>query len=423
MNILMVTNVYTPHVGGVAHSVVAFSEAYRQLGHKVTIVAPEADEVSNFETDVIRVPAIQHFNGSDFSVVLPVPAALSAFLNEFNPDVVHSHHPFLLGMTALRIAHSRQVPLVFTNHTMYENYTHYVPGDSEAMKRFVVELATRYANLADHVLAPSESVSKIICDRGVRSPVTVLPTGVDVDALQGENNSEYRRHLNIPDNAFVVGHVGRLAPEKNLEFLARAVSRYMQTNEACHFIVGGDGPSREQMHSVFRCDGTDTRVHFLGYLRQPELAWAYHCMDTFAFSSFSETQGMVLNEAMACTTPVVAIDAPGVREIVKDRANGRLLNNPTVTQFADALSWIASLDVELGKQLRRNSLDTAYATSIKSTSTKALDIYQHLNDVVGTRRQSDFERLTRLLRLIDAELDIIREVASAATAALAFKAA
>jgi glycosyltransferase involved in cell wall biosynthesis len=166
MNIVMVTNTYSPHVGGVARSVAAFSAEYRRLDHRVLIVAPEFAGMPENETDVVRIPSIQNFNGSDFSVVLPVTGLLTESLDAFKPEIVHAHHPYLLGMTALRIARYRELPLVFTHHTLYEQYTHYVPGDSPTLQRFVIELATHYANLTDQVFAPSESIASLIKERG-----------------------------------------------------------------------------------------------------------------------------------------------------------------------------------------------------------------------------------------------------------------
>src|SRR5690606_20017087 len=181
MNIVFLTNTYLPHVGGVARSVSAFAETYRSLGHKVLIVAPEFAETMPDEVDVIRVPALQNFNASDFSVALPIPTGLSDDVKAFGADIIHTHHPFLLGMTAVRLARFLNLPLVFTHHTLYEQYTHYVPGDSQAFKTFIIELATRYANLCDHVFAPSESIADLIIERGVTKPVSVIPTGVDLE--------------------------------------------------------------------------------------------------------------------------------------------------------------------------------------------------------------------------------------------------
>src|SRR5688572_20475289 len=140
MNVVMMKNSSLAHVGGVARSVESFSAALREAGHKVMVVAPEFPDMSESETDVVRVPAIQRFNGSDFSVRLPVPGLLTDPLDRFQPDLIHAHHPFLLGDTALRVAAGRGVPLVFTHHTLYEEYTHYVSNESVALKRFVVDL-------------------------------------------------------------------------------------------------------------------------------------------------------------------------------------------------------------------------------------------------------------------------------------------
>ena len=169
MNIAMFTNTYLPHVGGVANSVRRLTEDCRERGHHVCVVAPEFPDMPDEEKEIIRVPAIQNFNGSDFSVSLPAPFLLSETLDEFKPEIIHTHHPYLLGDTALRVSANRDLPLVLTYHTMYERYTHYVPGDSPRFKRFVIELASGFANLCDHVIAPSESIAQILKERNIKN--------------------------------------------------------------------------------------------------------------------------------------------------------------------------------------------------------------------------------------------------------------
>jgi glycosyltransferase involved in cell wall biosynthesis len=329
MNILILTNTFTPHVGGVARSVEAVTAEYRQRGHRVRVVAPEFPDMQQDEVDVVRISAIQNFNASDFSVALPIHADLGATLDAFQPDIVHAQHPFLLGMTALRIARYRQLPLIFTHHTLYEQYTHYVPGDSPALKRFAIELATRYANLCDLVFAPSESIQALLQERGVVTPIKVVPTGVQLENFAQGDGRVVREQLRIPKDAFVVGHLGRLAPEKNLEFLAQAVADFVGSHPDAHFLVIGAGPSEDSMRAIFARAGIAARLHIAGILQQQQLADALHAMDVFAFASQSETQGMVLTEAMAAGLPVVVLDAPGAREVVKDQQNGRLLQAAT----------------------------------------------------------------------------------------------
>ncbi|MGB5339750.1 MAG: glycosyltransferase, partial [Gammaproteobacteria bacterium] len=161
MKIVMLTNTFMPHVGGVARSVAAFAAEYRRCGHQVLVVAPVFPNMPQAETGMVRIPAIQNFNGSDFSVVLPVSGLLTDELDDFKPQIVHAHHPYLLGTTALRIARYRELPLVYTHHTLIEQYTHYVPVDTPGIKRFAIEMGTRYANLADQVFAPSESIAAL----------------------------------------------------------------------------------------------------------------------------------------------------------------------------------------------------------------------------------------------------------------------
>jgi glycosyltransferase involved in cell wall biosynthesis len=136
MRILMVTNTFTPHVGGVARSIETFTKSLRENGHHVLTIAPTFEDSPEHEQQVVKVPAKQRFNGSDFSVVYPFGDSLAEAVRSFAPDLVHSHHPFLLGGTALRMARVEDVPLIFTHHTMYEQFTQYVPGDSPALKRF-----------------------------------------------------------------------------------------------------------------------------------------------------------------------------------------------------------------------------------------------------------------------------------------------
>lgn len=382
MNILMLTNTYKPHVGGVARSVEAFAEELRRRGHRVLVVAPQFEGMAADEVDVIRVPAIQRFNGSDFSVRLPIPGYLTTTLQDFRPDVVHSHHPFLLGDAALRIAAMHNVPVVFQHHTMYERYTHYVPGDSPLLQRFVIELSTEYANLCNHVIAPSESVAAVLRERGVDPPITVAPTGVDVPYFAQGDGRRTRKELDIPGDAFVVGHLGRLAPEKNLEFLSRAVALFLRKHSEVHFLVVGSGPSVEEMRRIFAKSKVADRVHWAGTRTGQSLVDCYHAMDLFAFASTSETQGMVLTEAMAAGCPVAAVDAPGAREVVSDRINGRLLSGLRVREFAEALAWIARLDNERRASVVRATRQTAEEFSMPRSTDRLLGVYQTL---VSTR--------------------------------------
>lgn len=378
MNIVLLTNTYSPHVGGVARSVQAFREEYLKRGHRVLVVAPEFPNTPVDEVDVVRVPAIRNFNASDFSVALPFPAGLPERLDSFQPDIIHSQHPFLLGMTAVRIARHRKLPLVFTHHTLYEDYTHYVPVESSALKKFVIELGTRYANLVDQVFAPSDSIRDLLIQRGVTTPIRVVPTGVRMEKFAHGDGPGFRARNGIPGDAFVVGHLGRLAPEKNLGFLANCVAEFMKVDDRSVFVVVGSGPSEQSIRDIFSKPGIDQRLVACGVLENQPLADALAAMDVFVFASKTETQGMVLTEAMAAGTPVIALDAPGAREVVRDGRNGRLLADESIRAFSDALQWMESRTAAQARDLAQAARETAEAFSMPRSADTALACYRSL---------------------------------------------
>ncbi|MEM8865148.1 MAG: glycosyltransferase [Planctomycetota bacterium] len=375
MNILMLTNTFTPHVGGVARSVEQFAAEHRRQGHAVLVVAPSFDG-AEVTPDVVRVPAIQNFNGTSFSVPLPVPGYLDAALDDFHPDIVHSNHPFLLGHTALRIAASRDIPVVFTHHTLYDKYTHYVVDDSSTLKRFVSDLAAGYCNLCDAVIAPSESIRRMLLDHGVERRIEVIPTGVVIERFSQGDGASCRQVHGIPSDAFIVGHVGRLAVEKNLRFLAHSVASFVAANKNAWFLVAGDGPCASTIEGAFRANDVADRLVMLGELPTEALPDVYHAMDVFAFASQSETQGMVLTEAMAAGAPVVAVDGPGVRDVVRSRENGVLLMQPSREVFAAALFWMQKRKPTEMRRLRTAARRTARQFSMVETTARTAELYQ-----------------------------------------------
>lgn len=422
MNICMFTNTYLPHVGGVARSVSLFAEDLRRLGHLVLIVAPtfeNRDGAPEAEEDfVVRVAAIQNFNGSDFSVSVPIPFQLDRDLERFQPDIVHSHHPFLLGDAALRAARQRNLPLVFTHHTLYENYTHYVPLDSGALRRFVINLSTEYANLCSRVVAPSESVARILRGRGVLRPIDVIPTGVDIEFMETGDGRRFREEQGLPETAEVIGHVGRLAPEKNLEYLAESVALYLEENSNACFLVVGSGPSEAVIREIFRKKELSHRLLMAGEKTGTALCDAYHAMDLFVFASKSETQGMVLVEAMAAGKPVVALDASGAREVVEDGVNGRLLPESAGREtFTEAIGGFFQGAGKDGAW-RRGALRTARSLSRLNCARKLAGVYESvLEEGAGTEKQAGEANETdvweKLHRMLEAEWDLVAGKAAA----------
>lgn len=424
MNILMMTNTFSPHVGGVARSIQAFTNEYRNRGHRVIVVAPTFQGTPDYEKDIVRIPAIQNFNGSDFSVALPIPGKISSLVKEMKPDVIHSHHPFLIGASALRVAHTYKIPLIFTHHTKYEEYTHYMPGDSEALQRFVINLSTSYANLCDLVFAPSESIASLISTRGVTSRIVTIPTGVDTEKYKNADGKKFRQQFDIPEDTFVIGHLGRLAKEKNLRFLTEAVTKYLISGKSAKklcFLLVGVGPMKDWIIDYFKSKGISDQLYIAGLLNSSEVVNAYSAMNMFVFSSKSETQGMVITEALAAGVPVVALDAPGVREVVRESLNGRLLQTEDITEYCSAIEWVVNASKESKARLTAEARRTAYEFSLTRSADKALACFKGLKNQSLSNRHEEYTIWTQTMRTIESEWERIKELAEAADAAIKSK--
>lgn len=378
MNILMMTNTYFPMVGGLEQSVYSFSEAFRSLGHEVLIVTPAFGGAPLEEPGVIRIPAFQKFGGTVFSVNFPISRLLKRYMKEFVPDMVHSHGPFFMGDFALRLSRQHAIPLVFTYHCMFEQYVHDWPVQNEGVKRFMVKLAAGYSNLVDQVIVPSESVRDILLKRGVKTPMEVIPTGIDAQRFSKGDGIAFRKQNLIPLDALVVGHAGRLSPEKNLGFLTNCLVESLKKNPKAHALIVGLGPSQNLIKEAFVQAGLEKRLHLTGVLRYQDLVDAYFAMDVFAFASLSETQGIVLIEAMAAGVPVVALDAPGAREVLRDYHNGRLLNEMDQQSFVDALSWILSRTPEELQTIKQVNRMVVQKYPIDSAAKHMLEIYDKI---------------------------------------------
>ncbi len=402
MNILMMTNTYLPLVGGLERSIESFTKEYRKRGHRVVIVVPEYEGSPKKELDVIRVPALKHFHGSPFSLKLPIAGFFLEALGDFKPDIIHAHHPFLMGDTALRLAYAHKVPLIFTHHSLYEENV----GDSEAAKKFMLELATGYANSCDHVVAPSESVAEIIRARGVTTQITVIPTGLHLSEYK-KTGKNIREQSKISKDAFVVGYVGRLSPEKNLPFLARAVASFLKKEKNAVFLVVGSGPSEEALVKHFKEQKLEDQLRLAGVMKGAKLIEAFQTIDVFAFSSHSETQGMVLNEAMAAGTPVVGVDAPGVRDIIRDKINGRLIPDENEEEFSEALSWVLERTPAGRRKLIAEAKKTAKQFSMQRCAGKALRLYQSLQTEKGFQRKLEEKDWFPLMQRAEAEWKLL----------------
>jgi pimeloyl-ACP methyl ester carboxylesterase len=298
---------------------------------------------------------------------------------------------------------------------MFEQYVHFLPVQNEGIKRFMVKYAAGYANLTDQVIAPSESVRGILLKRGVKTPIEVVPTGVDLERFSKNDRLAFRQQNQIPPDALVIGHAGRLAPEKNLDFLINCMVEALKKDPKVHALIVGLGPAEKMIRDTFKQAGLEKRLHLTGVLHYQHLVDAYFAMDVFAFTSLSETQGMVLVEAMAAGLPVVALDAPGARDIIKDYHNGRLLNEMDQQSFVDALLWALYRTPEELRTIKQIIRMTVQKYPINTSAKHMLEIYENVRSrksiSVGKRNSSQFLFMWRMKAEWDIYNNFIKAIA------------
>ena len=278
-------------------------------------------------------------------------------------------------------------------------------------------MATEYCNLCTQVIAPSESIADLLAQRCVTTPITAIPTGIDLDAFGKGDGAACRRQFEIPDAALVVGHVGRLAAEKNLAYLAKAVAQFLWDKPDAVFLVVGSGDFEDDVREIVSEIAGANQLVMAGSHTGQELVDAYAAMDVFAFSSQSETQGMVLAEAMAARTPVVALDGAGVRDVLNE-SNGRMLPADAPTEAFVAALEDLTRDREalgrLGESARRSARDFGLGVC----ANRILALYGRLIEEQSNRGDADYGPWDRMLARLEIEWNLIVEKTSALTAAV-----
>jgi glycosyltransferase involved in cell wall biosynthesis len=321
---------------------------------------------------VLRVPAIPAPTYPDFALPLPLRPAMTRRLLDLGLDIFHAHHPFLLGVSARRLARAAGRPLVFTYHTLYERYAHYVPLPGGMVGRRAIRRSAGFADTADLVLAPSDFVARRLRAQGVRRPIEVLPTGVELDRFRPGDRAAARHALGIPAADRVLLYVGRLDREKNLGFLLDAIARV--TVPRTRLVLVGRGTLATTLRRVAVDLGLGERVEFRGGVPPDRIPQYYQAADVFVFASTTETQGLAVLEASACGLPVVAVRASGIEEVVGEGVSG-LLAPEDPAAFAGAVNQILA-DGDLAAKLATGGREAAMPMGSAALVARLVDTYR-----------------------------------------------
>src|SRR5688572_2639956 len=329
MRILMISDVYFPRINGVSTSIQTFRRGLHAAGHETVLIAPEYPSAApDLEAGILRVPSRSvPRDPEDRAMKLGAIRALRSQIERLEPDLVHIQTPFIAHYQGTALARALRVPVIESYHTYFEEYLHhYVPLMPRAVMRFIARrFTTSQCNVLDALVVPSRAMEQALLDYGVRCPMHIIPTGMEMERFAGGDGARFRARLGIAPGQPVLVHVGRIAHEKNIEFLFRMFAVVARSKPGAAFVVAGEGPALESCKAYVRSLGLAQHVRFVGYLsRERELLDCYRAGDLFVFSSKTETQGLVLLESMALGTPVVSTAHMGTADIVNPQRGARL---------------------------------------------------------------------------------------------------
>jgi 1,2-diacylglycerol 3-alpha-glucosyltransferase len=373
--IAVFTESFRPVVNGVSVSVETFARELTALGHEVHVFAPRyPGYTDNWPFQVHRLPSITTPFARDYPLPIPISGRLHRLLLDAGINLIHTQSPFLSGWSGAFWAKKLHIPLVTTHHTIYTEYVHYAKIVPPALaKRVVIAITRRHCNRANLVIVPTEPIIGLLRSYGVTAPIKAVPTGVDVESIASAPPEWAINQYGIPEGNKVVLYAGRLAPEKNVLELIRAFALISRARSDVVFLVVGGGPSADDCKRLAASLGIGERVRFTGVLHPPHLYSCYAAADLMLYPSLTDTQGMVLCEALAAGTPCVAANAYGATSVVQHGIDGILVPGSAESLAQAALELLS--DPEKLEAMSRNARENAKRFGRRECALKMLSAY------------------------------------------------
>ena len=382
MRILMLTDVYFPRINGVSTSVAHFRRELERRGHEVWLVAPDYPEAHADDSRILRVPSTTvPFDPEDRLVRPQRLRRLLPRLRALGIELVHVHTPFSAHIGGTWLARRLGVPCVETYHTFFEAYgKHYLPWLPASWLRAGTRwLSRRQGNAVDALIAPSRAMADGLRGYGVTTPIEALPTGIELAEMAGGDGPALRARLGLTAEQPVLVYVGRIAHEKNIGFLLRVVARLCDERPQIRCLIAGAGPASDWLRGEIARLGLLAQVILLGNLgRDGELQSCYRAGDAFLFASRTETQGLVLLEAMACGVPVIGLAEMGTRDVLGPQ-RGCLVAADDEADFADKVRLLLD-DAELRQRLGTEAQAYAQEWSAPAMTERLVAFYRRVLD-------------------------------------------
>lgn len=376
----MISDVHFPRVNGVSTSIQTFQQELSAIGHDVHLVAPAypgheqiVPHISRIESSHVMLDPEDRLMKSDKIFNL-----LPHFRSR-NFDLVHIQTPFRAHYAGIKLARELNIPCIETYHTFFEEYLyHYVPLLPKFLTRSITRRFSRsQCNAVDAVIVPSTAMRNVLEQYGCDSPIHISPTGIQLEKFDAGDGLRFRIRHGIPEKRPLLVHVGRVAHEKNIGFLLEMVARLKLDHPDILFLICGEGPAKRDLQQQVQRLGLVDQVQFVGYLdRETELLDCYRAADVFVFASRTETQGLVLLEAMALGVPVVSTAVMGTIDIVAPQ-RGALLAQEDSGDFAAKVSRVLNDDT-LRVSMGQTGRAFAKTWGAPATAKRLAGIYQEM---------------------------------------------
>jgi glycosyltransferase involved in cell wall biosynthesis len=363
LRVALFTDSALPILNGVSVSIDALVTELRNRGHSVHVYTNRVRSYRDTDPNTFRFRALETPWSRGYPIAIPPFWRKLRVFRKHEYDLVHTHSPWTVGFVGLRWAESHDLPVVSTYHTLYDRYHHYIPGPRRYIRFKIAKHTNWYYNHVDHVITPTDAAMKWLRRHSVQTPVTVIPTGSPGRAFF--DRSEVRQSLGIPPDQKVMLYVGRLAKEKNLETLFESVQIAFRADPLLRLWLVGDGPYRQECMRQVRQMGIGDRVRFVGFVPRSEVDKFYAASDVFVFASVTETQGLVIQEAMTYGLPAIAVVGGGASEGIVDGVNGFAVQNDP-EQFAQTLLHV------MGNELLYTHLSEGASRSVRSRGTSEM---------------------------------------------------
>lgn len=375
---------YEPILNGVVVSVNTFRQELEKRGHKFFIFTPANYKFRDTSINVFRYPALPW--PKDYPLAFPYLAPFKlANIQDLKLDIIHSQHIFTMGRLGLKMGRRLDIPVVHTYHTLITEYAHYVPFIPKKLTQStIIYLSRRYCNACDQIVTPSSPMKKILRDYGVKTAIEVIPTGVYLENLDNPFHKEVlKTQWQIPEDKKILLYVSRVAKEKNLDFLFQVIKDLAQKRNDFHLLVVGSGPEFKHYQSLVHHMQLDSFVTFTGKQEKEKANRFFGAADIFVFPSVTETQGIVITEAMAAGIPAVAINKMGPTDLIQDSVDG-FLTPLKVEDFCDKVEILLDNDT-LRKKFARAAKENAQKFSARASADKMEKLYEKVRNYYHTR--------------------------------------